>query len=425
MKEMLAATFAAVLIASAAQGAPCDSPPAGSCLTYIGDCEGASSGDENYTVGALDRVDARGVDWSGAAQDPRLYNTSAEPEPEVTGGDAIYPSCWYGGRSESPGLNQITTAFDDGGASGADGWHDLDGFQIHAPNLVVEGMHIKNRGDGIVRQKVAGCGVDPYFVARGNWLEDIYDNVFESDGLSPALIEDNLVERAYKNVFAWRPQITCQATIDGSAGTVEIKNNLVELAPGASPLALGLADDSAAGAVDDGSGYIFNWPATAQGNIGPKQAIRGNVFLVYDLAAEEFGGQLFPLLNKLVTTGAKKCAGNVILFAGYSGGGDPDSWESYLDEHGSGPDGYLDGQRWGAPGSLYQTFTGASSPCYTVLGIEDDAIECIFPEGQPVQPVGSPKATACFKAKDFAELGGVSWDDRVAAWKSSHTAASE
>lgn len=391
-----------ILIAQVADAVTCPSPPTGSCLAWSSDCEIASGTDDNYTRTDYQAVDARGVDWlgpmSGAQYEVELNNT-------------VGPVCFYGGKNRS-GLNSITTTYDT--------WHTIDGFQSDGPYQYWEEVHAEKQGDGIAQVNVSGdCSVGPQLQVRGSFLEKIYDDAIEKDRMGPAIIEYNYI-KTYKAAFAARPQQACEDTIDSSSSIWSIKNNLVEMQRSSLIGDSALGCDSIGG---NGHGYPFKWPTVDQGAIGPKQALVNNVFLMEDVYHECFGGQIYPLADKLVTTGVNSCKGNVILFNGYEIDDHPNDWEELVENHGAGPDG--NSTDYARSDEAQATYNGASTPCYEVVVVENTSC------GDTTTP-GTAESLACLKDLDLSELahlcpGGTacSWNDLVSQWQAAHTSDNE
>jgi hypothetical protein len=413
------AAITLALVAGAADAVTCSSPPTGSCLAWATDCEIASSTDDSYVRDAYEAVVGRGVDWIGTIG---TDNPSQQYEVNIEASSSSdYPTCLYGGRIESK-MNAIYSTYDDG-------WHLLDGVLLEGPYQYVEEVHIKRYGDGVAQVNVVSptpdCSVGSNINVTGNFIEEIYDDAIEKDRMGAANIQNNYI-KTYKTAFAARPIQACEESIDSSTLTWVVKNQLVEM------VSSSLVGDAALGCGSiggDGHGYPWKWPTVDQGDIGPKQAVVNNVFLMADVYHECFGGQVYPLLDKIVTTGVNSCKGNVILWAGYATDDGDQDWESLMDEDGTGiglgegPDGYDDGDRNAALNGV--TFNGASTPCYRVVAGED--LEACAEETPD-----TPGMVACLKAADLSQLahlcpGGTacSWDDLVSQWQSAHTSDTE
>ena len=256
-------------------------------------------------------VDARGVVWEGQVLDAVVANGAGS-------------GCFVGGRIES-------------NWDPADSWdlyHDRFGLSINTAAIpfTVEALHVLGNGDGVSLKPTVPCPNNSpiWLTVRKSLLEDIHDDAIESDGLCSALIEDNLIERAFV-ALAFRNR-TADPLRNGSNNTVTVRKNLIRAH----------AFDNNYQGQTAHNGF---WKWAHEGH-GPKIVVRDNRFVAFDAPPH---ATLFPYVNRV-----SNCANNVLVFAGSE-----EEWQQALlggCDH-EGDDGLCDGERMQVLAGCYEVIT--------------------------------------------------------------------
>ena len=213
----------------AARGAP--------TVTLSGTQTGRLDEREGLPAGAL--VDARTGYW------PQVNDYAV-----LIGGGAGW--CWTGGHIEGFWTDQTP-------------WADMHGrtaFEDYGgANTVVEGLRLKNYGDGVTIRITA----DNWTLRRSH-LMHLRDDCIENDYERGGLVDDVFFEGCY-NAFSAQPSEPQLGTYSGADNTWTIQNSLVWLEPMAQPYK---------GTPPNTSGF-FKWDKS-EDDSGPKLALYNNVF---------------------------------------------------------------------------------------------------------------------------------------------------
>jgi hypothetical protein len=245
------------------------------------------------------------------------------------------------------------------------GYHSTAGLApTDSAGTIIEDVHIKDYGDGISVEASSGD-----VVARRVWFQDLHDDAMETDFAEQSLsCVDCLFERV-SNVFAFDRRSSAAGNTPIAGWTGELRSSLVQVHRFTN------AYEQSPGT----GGVVKDDPS-----VTPTFRFTNNVFLQGPVAGS--GQMQFPAKNHTA-----ECSGNVMLWQGT-----PSAYDAML-ATGRGLDASSNAERlsW-----LNNQFPG----CYRIV----------------VKRAGESQAQ--FLARDLSELGGVSWDDKVATWKSSHAA---
>ena len=194
--------------------------------------------------------------------------------------------CWTGGHIEGFWTDQTP-------------WADMHGrtaFEDYGgANTVVEGLRLKNYGDGVTIRITA----DNWTLRRSH-LMHLRDDCIENDYERGGLVDDVFFEGCY-SAFSARPSSTNLGDYSGANNTWTIQNSLVWLEPMAQPYK---------GTPPNTSGF-FKWDKTSY-NSSPKLVLRNNIFRA-DMVPADGSLCLTPVAasNKVAES-----ANNVIVWLG-------------------------------------------------------------------------------------------------------------
>lgn len=278
-------------------------------------------------------------------------------------------SCFVGGYVDGPypedACYECSSKHCPGSCPAPGGYHSTAALApTDSAGSVIEDVHIKDYGDGISVESSSGD-----VVARRVWFQDLHDDAMETDFAHQSLsCVDCLFERVFMVLaFARRSSAAGNTPIPG--WTAELRNSLVQVHRFTN------AYEQSPGT----GGVVKDDPS-----VTPTFRFTNNVFLQGPVARS--GRVQFPAKNHTA-----ECSGNVMLWQG--------TQSAYNDmlATGRGLDAGSNGERlsW-----LNRQFPG----CYRIV----------------VKRASESQAE--FLARDLSELGGVSWNDKVATWKSSHVA---
>jgi len=236
-----------------------------------------------------------------------------------------------------------------------------------AGGSVVEGFECAHYGDGISRELLSGD-----LVVRRAHLHDLNDDAIEDDyGLANTRVFDTLIDGAH---IAFGDRQRSSQDNDASGTEWEVRDSLVRSRPNLHPY-------------KRRQGHSAFWKGDRNVLHQHRYRLTNNVFVAQ---GQKVGGLLFPVAGYV-----DECAGNTLLWAGpVTGDG---GWEEALEDQDDFPDGLSDGERLAA-------LNAAFPDCFRVV-VKDES-----------------QTEAEFLALPLAELGGRSWDQLVAAWKSRKTA---
>ena len=225
----------------------------------------------------------------------------------------------------------------------------------------IEDIECSHYGDGISRKLASGD-----IVLRHAHLHDLQDDAIEDDyGLSNTRVFDSLIDGVHVS-FGDRQRST--QNNDATGREWEVRGSLIRVRPDANPY-------------KQRPGHGGFWKGDKSALHQHRYRITNNVFVAQGLKQ---GGLLFPVVGYV-----DECEGNALLWAGpITGSG---GWEESLADLSGFADGLSDGERLAA---LNAAFPG----CYQVVLKPEDRTEAEF--------LDAP----------LAELGGKSWNQRVAQW---------
>jgi hypothetical protein len=232
---------------------------------------------------------------------------------------------------------------------------------------VIEDLECAHYGDGISRERTSGD-----VVARRVHLRDLNDDAVEDDyGLSNTRVFDSLIDGVH---CAFGDRQRSSQDNDATGTEWEVRDSLVRVRPNANPYRRR-------------PGHGGFWKGDHDPRHQHRYRLTNNVFVAQ---GPKRGGLLFPVAGRV-----DECAGNVLLWAGpLTGSG---GLREALADQRDFADGLSDGERLAA---LNAAFPG----CFRLVR----------------KPAG--QSEEAFLATPLAELGGRSWQQRVAEW---HRAAGD
>jgi hypothetical protein len=232
---------------------------------------------------------------------------------------------------------------------------------------VIEDLECAHYGDGISREEESGDLV----ILRAH-LRDLNDDAIEDDyGLSNTRVFDTLIDGVH---IAFGDRQRSSADNEATGKEWEVRDSLIRARPNPYPY-------------KRRPGHGAFWKGDRDPVHQHRYRITNNVFVAQ---GQKQGGLLFPVVGYV-----DECAGNTLLWAGPIAG--DLGWEESLTDQDDFADGLSDGERLAA-------LNAAFPDCFRVV---------LKPEEQP---------EAEFLATPLAELGGQSWSQLVAAWKSRKSA---
>jgi hypothetical protein len=336
--------------------------PSGSCADAGASFEQATTGTSVYSFGSPGHVvGAEGVSWLGVIH-RALTLLGAEP------------GCWTGGLADGPyddtsvyECNDIHCPLE-GCPTPCLAYHSTECIAPQAAGgLVLEDLECARYGDGISREAESGDLV----IVRAH-LHDLNDDAIEDDyGLSNTRVFDTLIDGVH---IAFGDRQRSSADNDATGKEWEVRGSLIRARPNLYPY-------------KRRPGHSAFWKGDRDPVHQHRYRITDNVFVAQGLKQ---GGLLFPVVGYV-----DECAGNTLLWAGPIAG--DLGWEEALADQSDFADGLADGERLAA-------LNAAFPDCFRVV---------LKPEEQP---------EAEFLATPLAELGGKSWSQLVAAWKSRKSA---
>ena len=350
------AIVGAVLLLKSAGHA--QSPPAISCVDVGASSERAASNVTQYEFNSVGHVvDASGVAW-------------IEIPDRVLSLHGTEPGCWSGGLVDGP--YDDTSVYECAAihcpAAGCPtpclAYHGTACVAPHSTGgLSVEDLECAHYGDGISRGSESGD-----VVVRHVHFHDLQDDAIEDDyGLSNTHIFGSLIDGAH-DAFGDRQRSS--VSNDAKHTEWEVRSSLVRVRPDANPF-------------KQLPGHGGFWKADPIVPHQHRYRITDNVFVAQ---GTKQSGILFPVVGYV-----DECRGNVLLWAGPISG--PGGWLAALaDEDGRDyADGLTDGERLAA-------------------------LNAAFPECFRVVLKAKSSSERKFLAKRLPELGGKSWNQRVAEW---------
>jgi hypothetical protein len=349
------------LAALAPGRASAPAPPA-SCADAGATFEQATAGTAVYSfVSPGHVVAAEGVSWLGVVH--RAVSLLGTEQGCFTGGVADGPyddASFYECSAEHCPLEGCPTPCLE--------YHSTECIAPEsAGGQVLEGFECAHYGDGISREEASGDLV----IVRAH-LHDLNDDAIEDDfGLSSTRVFDTLIDGSH---IAFGDRQRSEADNDATGWEWEVRDSLIRVRANANPY-------------KRRPGHGAFWKGDRNPVHQHRYRLTDNVFVAQGLKQ---GGLLFPVAGYV-----DECAGNTLLWAGPIAG--DLGWEEALADQSDFADGLSDGERLAA-------LNAAFPDCFRVV---------LKPEEQP---------EAEFLATPFAELGGKSWSQLVAAWKSRKTA---
>lgn len=235
----------------------------------------------NYSLRANTVIDASSARWDGTT-------SNGVPIAWAIIVQGLGPSCWYGGNYNG--------AWDDTNpaVTWQNSYHHSGGLTIRVPDFLVESLRVNNQGDG-VRMESAGSN----FFIRGVHLSNIHDDCIENDFLHAGTLDDSLLDGCYVGFSA----DDHTATLNGSANTWQITNNLVYIK----------RMNTVYTGPKPASGMLFKgW---YRAGVGPSIILKNNIFMADDkagLSVHSSGATLGvpPLAN------LKNCENNIFVWLG-------------------------------------------------------------------------------------------------------------
>ena len=350
----------AILAHSPGQASPPAQPP--SCADAGSSFEQATAATTEYwfaTPGHV--VAAEAVSWLGIEGDA-LSLLGSEP------------GCWSSGLVDGP--------YDDSSVYECNAIHcPLTGcpspcLAYHsaacmapesAGGQVLEDFECAHYGDGISRKFASGD-----IEIRRAHLHDLNDDAIEDDyGLSNTRVFDSLIDGVH---IAFGDRQRSSQDNDATGTEWEVRESLIRVRPNANPY-------------KQRPGHGGFWKADKNPTHQHRYRITNNVFVAQGLHQ---GGIVFPVVGYV-----DECDGNVMLWAGPIAG--TGGWLEALAGGGGFADGLTDGERLAA-------LNLALPDCFLVV---------LKPESQ---------TEAEFLDTPLVELGGKSWNQRVAEWVSGNSA---
>ena len=284
------------------------------------------------------------------------------------------PGCWTGGVADGP--------YGDTSVYECDAIHcPIEGCPIpcvayhsteclapqSAGGQVIEDFECAHYGDGTSRELESG---DLVFLRAH--LHDLNDDAIEDDyGLSNTRVFDSLIDGVH---IAFGDRQRSSADNDATGKEWEVRDSLIRARANLYPY-------------KRRPGHSAFWKGDRNALHQHRYRLTNNVFVAQGLKQ---GGLLFPVVGYV-----DECAGNVLLWAGPIAG--DLGWEESLLDQDDFADGLADGERLTA-------LNAAFPDCFRVV---------LKPEAQ---------TEAEFLDTPLVELGGKSWNQLVAAWKSRKTA---
>jgi hypothetical protein len=359
---LLALAWAAAGAASGALG--CGPAPRAGCAAGATTVEIASAAVRIYAYSvAAKAVEALGVSW---------LELEGSNGVEIEGSQS---GCWHAGKISGPyfpgvAVYECTSQHCPNGScpSPCLAYHTTAGMQMDTggPPLTIEDTCIEHYGDGISMYDGSGS-----IVVRRVHLHETLDDGIENDFCdASASFEDSLAEDV-AILFATR--LRGSASGDCTDDTWAIRDSLVKIERPAYWYREGDRPGQRSGSV-----FKLNGDTNQ-----PRHVLTDSVF-VFDKGSGD-SGDWFPPLDTIV-----ECRNNVVLFAGTAA-----ETAAILAQLGRG-DGLPNGQRLAALVAM---------GCFRRV----DRLES--------------ESEDEFLARPLPELGGSSWDQKVARWKESHRSA--
>jgi hypothetical protein len=229
--------------------------------------------DDRTGLAANAIIDARSGSWPGV-----------DDYAVLIGGGSGW--CWTGGRIEGFWDDQTS-------------WSDMHGtaaFENYGgANTVVEGLWLKNYGDGWKPRITA----DNWTLRRSHFIH-MRDDCLENDYERGGLVDDVFFEGCY-SAFSARPSSTNLGDYSGAGNTWTIQNSLVWLEPMDQPYK----------GTPPNTSWFFKWDKSSY-NSSPKLVLRNNIFRA-DMVPADGSLCLTPVAatNKVVES-----TNNVIVWLG-------------------------------------------------------------------------------------------------------------
>ncbi len=339
-----------------------DPPPPSSCADAGSTFEQATVGETDYAFSSPGHVvEAEGISWLGIVHSALSLFGSEQ-------------GCWTGGLADGPYPD--TSVYEcipihcpvEGCPNPCFAYHTTECMAPEAAGgQAIEGFECAHYGDGISRGLASGD-----LVILHSHLRDLYDDAIEDDyGLSNTRVFDALIDGVH---IAFGDRQRSSQDNDASATEWEVRESLIRVRGNQNPY-------------KRRPGHGGFWKGDRIASHQHRYRITNNVFVAQGLKQ---GGLLFPVVGYV-----DECAGNTLLWAGpITGSG---GWQEALADQSDFPDGLSDGQRLAA-------LNAAFPDCFHVV---------LKAEGQ---------TEAEFLDLPLLELGGKSWNQRVAEWASTNTA---
>jgi hypothetical protein len=336
-------------------------PPSLSCSDAGATFESATAAETEYTFGSPGHVVlADGVTWSGIEEHALSLLGSEQ-------------GCWTGGLVDGPYDDASVYECNpmhcpsEGCPSPCLAYHETACIAPESSaGQVIEALECAHYGDGISRELASGD-----LVIRRVHLHDLQDDAIEDDyGLSDTRVFDSLLDGVH---LAFGDRQRSSQNNDATGTEWEVRSSLIRVRANANPY-------------KQEPGHGGFWKGDPNPLHQHRYRLTHNVFVAQ---GRKRGGLLFPVVGYV-----DECAGNVLLWAGPLTG--DDGWEDSLDSQSEFADGLSEGARLVA---LEAAFPG----CFSVV---------LKPESQ---------TEAEFLDTPLPELGGKSWNQRVAEWHAPNT----
>jgi hypothetical protein len=338
------------------------SPPPASCVDAGSTFEQATAAVTTYSFLSPGHVvDAEGVSWSGIV-DRALSLLGSEP------------GCWTEGTADGP--YDDASVYEciplhcpsEGCPTPCLAYHMTECIAPEAAGgQAIEDFECAHYGDGISRELASGEIV----VLRAH-LHDLNDDAIEDDyGLASTRVFDSLIDGVH---IAFGDRQRSSQDNDATGTEWEVRDSLIRARANQNPY-------------KQRPGHGAFWKGDRIATHQHRYRLTSNVFVAQGLKQ---GGLLFPVMGYV-----DECAGNTLLWAGpLTGDG---GWEDALADQDDFADGLSEGERLAA-------LNAAFPDCFRVVLKAEEQTEAEF--------LDTP----------WPELGGKSWNQLVAAWKSKKTA---